>query len=116
MGNYRVDRSIGYQPWGVTNPWVFADLSQPQRLRGSVSPGVFMTHPPRLTHPHLGQETAPDADRERKQEERAARMEIIAIAGLAISATSLLLVMFGPAALKKLMPNRRRRRRRRSRR
>lgn len=113
MSNYRVDRSIGYRPWGVTNPWVFADLSQPQRQRGSVSRGVFMTNPPKLVHPHLGQEADSAAQ---KQEERAARMEMIAIAGLAISATSLVLFLYGSGTLKKLMPNRRRRRRRRSRR
>jgi hypothetical protein len=112
MGNYHVDRSIGYRPWGVTNPWVFADLSQPQRLRGSVSRGVFMTNPPKLVHPHLGQDADPNAVREQKQEERAARMEKIAIIGLAISATSLVMFLHSAGAFKKLMPNRRRRRRR----
>ena len=51
--SYKVNRDVGYQPWGVTNPWVFADLSQPQRQRGQVSPLVYTTQPPYLRSAHL---------------------------------------------------------------
>jgi hypothetical protein len=71
----------GYEPWGVTNPWVFADYGQPQRLRGQVSPVVFQTNPPTLRNRSLG-----DAESELR---RAERMEKIAIAGLIVSVTGL---------------------------
>lgn len=86
--SYKVNRSLGYQPWGVTNPFVFADLSQPQRLRGGVSPVVFQTQPPSLRSAHLGQSELQLAELELK---RAERMEKIAIAGFAVSVVSLLL-------------------------
>jgi len=76
---YRVNRAEGYQPWGVTNPWVFADLSQPQRQRGRVSPLVYKTHGSFLHSPHLGQ--TPEEDRQ-----RAMRMERYAMIGLLLSA------------------------------
>jgi len=81
---YKVNRALGYQNWGVTNPWVFADYGQPQRQRGTVSPMVFQTHPPRLMNDHLGQTTTVDEDRS-----RAVRMEYVAYASLALSAWSL---------------------------
>jgi len=45
--------TIGYQHAHVLNPWVFADLRQPQRQRGSVSPLVYQTRPPTIYHPNL---------------------------------------------------------------
>jgi hypothetical protein len=86
--SYKVNRALGFQKWGVTNPFVFADLSQPQRLRGQVSPIVFQTQPPSLRSAHLGQATDDAAERELK---RAERMERIAIAGLAVGLASLVL-------------------------
>lgn len=53
--SYKVNRAVGYQPWGVTNPWVFANYGQPQRKRGYVSPMVFQTAGPFLKTAHLGQ-------------------------------------------------------------
>ena len=98
--SYKVDRALGYQPWGVTNPWVWADLSQPQRQRGRVSPLVMKTHGAYLMSPHLGQTTAEDP--------RAIRMERYALVGLALSAGSFL--FFAWNALKpQLKTNRRRR-------
>jgi len=82
--SYKVDRSLGFQRWGVTNPWVFADYGQPQRLRGQVSPMVFQTHPPRLMNDHLGQDAFIDEDRA-----RARRMEYVAFVSLGLSAWSL---------------------------
>lgn len=112
--SYKINRAVGYQPWGVTNPWVWADLSQPQRQRGNVSPMVFQTYGPYLKSAHLGQ-----TPEERLADEltRAERMEKIAIAGLVISATSLLFMWsrFGKkpvAANRRRRPKRRRRRRR----
>lgn len=81
---YKVDRSLGFQKWGVTNPWVFANYGQPQRQRGTVSPMVFQTHPPRLANDHLGQDTFIEEDRA-----RARRMEWVAYASLGLSAWSL---------------------------
>jgi hypothetical protein len=83
---YRVDRSLGYQPWGVTNPWVFANYGQPQRGRGYVSPVVFQTGEPGLRHAHLGDAAPEDPDRIHRQ-----KMEMIAVVGLAMSAGSMLL-------------------------
>lgn len=111
--SYKVNRAEGYQPWGVTNPWVFADLSQPQRQRGRVSPLVYKTQPPYLRSPHLGQidlsrivgpiaTTAADADA------RAIRMERYALVGLAFSVGSFALFAWNTFR-PKLKANRRRR-------
>lgn len=116
---YRVKRERGYQPWGITNPWVYADLSQPQRLRGSVSPMVFQTRPPsqwNRTLPMAVGEVA-EADPVARAEARSARMERWAIAGVTISAISLALFVHQSGALRALVKggrvaaNRRRRRR-----
>lgn len=99
---YKVNRSLGYEPWGVTNPWVFANYGQPQRHRGYVSPMVFQTHVPQLKNPHLGQAVDyVDADRR-----RAARMEWIAVASLGVSLWSM---YFLYQKMNKPTPNRRRR-------
>jgi len=45
--------TIGYQHAHVLNPQVFADLRQPQRQRGFVSPLVYQTTPPTIYHPNL---------------------------------------------------------------
>jgi len=74
--------TLGYTKWGVTNPWVFADLSQPQRQRGSVSPMVFQTAGPFLKSAHLG--LTPE-----EELKRAERMERMAMVGTAMSAVSL---------------------------
>ena len=51
---YRPNRlTIGYERAKVLNPWVFADLRQPQRMRGFVSPLVYQTAPPAVYHPNL---------------------------------------------------------------
>jgi hypothetical protein len=51
---YRPNRlTIGYERAKVLNPWVFADLRQPQRMRGFVSPLVYQTSPPTVYHPNL---------------------------------------------------------------
>lgn len=51
---YRPNRlTIGYERAKVLNPWVFADLRQPQRMRGFVSPLVYQTTPPTVYHPNL---------------------------------------------------------------
>lgn len=101
--SYRLDRSAGFQPWGVTNPWVWADYGQPQRLRGYVSPVVMKTDGYYLRNHHLGQV---DADA------RARRMEVMAAIGLTLSAVSFLLMM-QRTMRQNLNRNRRRRRRRR---
>lgn len=113
--SYKINRAVGYQPWGVTNPWVWADLSQPQRKRGQVSPMVFQTYGPYLKSAHLGQ--TPE-ERLAADLKRSERMEKIAIAGLVISASSLLFMWsrFGrkkPVTANRRRPRRRRRRRRR---
>ena len=52
--SYRPNRlTIGYERSHVLNPWVFADLRQPQRMRGFVSPLVYQTRPPAIYHPNL---------------------------------------------------------------
>lgn len=86
--SYQVNRNLGYQSWGVTNPWVFADYGQPQRRRGYVSPIVFQTHGPYLKSAHLGQTETETELLRRTQEDfkRSERMEKLAIAGLALSA------------------------------
>jgi len=117
--SYKVNRDIGYQPWGVTNPWVFADYGQPQRQRGQVSPLVYTTQPPYLRsahlnppHPyfpssHLGQSAADSP--EAKAEARGARMERYALAGVIFGAVSLLITW--QASRKRMVANRKRRRR-----
>lgn len=113
--SYCVDRSIGYRPWGVTNPWVWANLAQPQRLRGNVSPMVFQTRGPFLQSAHLGQtETETELLRRAAADlKRGERMEKLAMTGVALSAVGLLLTW--SYYRKQLNPNRRRRRRRRRR-
>lgn len=104
--SYKTNRAaLGYQKWGVTNPWVFADLSQPQRQRGSVSPLVFQTAGSYLKSAHLG-------ETEDEELKRARRMEMVAFVGLSISLASLYL-LWNRTRVKK---NSRRRRRMRSRR
>lgn len=103
---YKVNRAEGYQPWGVTNPWVFADLSQPQRKRGSVSPLVYKTHGAFLRSPHLGQ-TPPSAE-----EARAIRMERYAMIGLFLSAAGFAFTAWNVFGRKTMKSNSRRRRRR----
>jgi len=52
--SYQPNRlTIGYERAKVLNPWVFADLRQPQRMRGFVSPLVYQTRPPTVYHPNL---------------------------------------------------------------
>lgn len=51
---YKPNRlTIGYEHAHVLNPWVFADLRQPQRRRGFVSPLVYQTTTPTIYHPNL---------------------------------------------------------------
>jgi hypothetical protein len=119
--SYRVDRSRGYQPWGVTNPWVWADYGQPQRLRGGVSPLVYMTQPsylrsehlnprwPYFPSSHLGQVPAPGTPE--AAEARGQRMERYALAGVIFGGISLFITW--QAHRTKLAANRRRARRRR---
>lgn len=78
---YRVQRWRGYEPSGVTNPWVYANFRQPQRRRGYVSPLVFQTQMPHVRSVHLGDETA-------EHTARTARMERYAVIGLALSVLS----------------------------
>lgn len=104
--SYKVDRSLGFQKWGVTNPWVFADLSQPQRQRGRVSPIIYQTQPPYLRSPHLGQ-LLPAA--------REDRMEMYAIAGLSFSALSLAMFAWYAARKPTLKANRKKSARKKSR-
>lgn len=125
--SYRVNRALGFQRWGVTNPWVFANYGQPQRKRGRVSPMVFQTAGPYLKTAHLGQdftfeapETATSVEMEllRRTEEdlrRSERMEKYAITGVVISGVSLLLAYnFYSKQGRRVQANRRRRRRRRT--
>lgn len=123
--SYKVNRSLGYQPWGVTNPWVFADLSQPQRKRGRVSPMVFQTAGPFLKSAHLGAADEPAVSPEQEAEieklrqaveeqARADQQHIIAWTSLAFSAAALLL-SYEKFRRRKMQPNRKRRRRRRRR-
>ena len=113
--SYRVNRSLGYQPAYVMNPWVWANYGQPQRLRGQVSPMVAQTVPPYLTNWHLGEagsESAPAPApaltaaelREQDRDARAMRMELLGFTGVAIALISL---MRSSGSMK---PNRRRRR------
>jgi len=122
--SYKVNRDIGYQPWGVTNPWVFANYGQPQRQRGSVSPLVYTTQPPYLrsahlnpTHPyfpssHLGQVSQVALT---EAEQRALRMERYSLIGLALSAGSFALFVWNAFKPKRVSANRRQSRSRRSR-
>jgi hypothetical protein len=80
--SYASRGSLGFQKWGVTNPWVWANLAQPQRQRGNVSPMVFQTAGPYLKSAHLG--LTPE-----EELKRADRMEKIAITGLVMSTASL---------------------------
>jgi len=96
--SYRVNRAIGFQPWGVTNPWVFANYGQPQRRRGYVSPLVYTTQPPYLRSEHLAPRWPYFPSSQLGQvelvtpaEARARRMEILSMVGLGLSATSLFL-------------------------
>lgn len=83
---YSVERHLGFGPWGVTNPWVYADLSQPQRRRVP-SKYVWQTHPPRQGMFPLGQiPLISDALASgASSEARARRMEFYALAGLTLS-------------------------------
>ena len=112
--SYRVNRNIGYQPWGVTNPWVFANYGQPQRARGFVSPLAYTTQPPYLRsalsprYPflpssHLGQTPA------EASEARGARMERYAMAGVLFGAVSLLITWQAAYRRGRMSPNRKRR-------
>ena len=111
--SYRVNRANGYQAWGVTNPWVWANYGQPQRGRGYVSPVVFQTKSPQLKSAYLG-DVATDV-REmlaRSDEElsRARRMERYAAIGVTISAISATMLWYRLYGKKSLAANRRRRR------
>lgn len=115
--SYRVNRSIGHQPWGVTNPWVFADYGQPQRQRGQVSPLAYQTHPlytrsahlnprfPYFPSSHLGQMPGGTAE---SAEARGARMERYALLGVLFGGISLFITW--SASRRKMKANRRRRR------
>lgn len=107
--SYKVNPALGYQKWGVTNPWVWANYGQPQRRRGYVSPMVFQTGVPTLQSAHLG--LAPE-----EEMKRAVRMERIAIAGLALSGVSLWLgyQFYRERLMERNKKTRRRRRRRRT--
>jgi hypothetical protein len=101
---YYADRSRGFEPWGITNPWVWADYTQPQRLRGhpGPSPLVYKTQGPYLLS-SLGQATGESAS-----EARGRRMELMSLVGLAISVTSFVIMHQGrPKAVRS---NRRQRR------
>lgn len=110
-----VNRALGYQKWGVTNPWVWANYGQPQRRRGYVSPMAFQTAGPFLKSAHLGQtETELELLRRAEaQHERSERMEKYALLGLAISATSAFMAyeFYSKMRKKGIRANRRRRRR-----
>lgn len=118
--SYRVNRAEGFQPWGVTNPWVFADLSQPQRQRGRVSPLVYTTQPPYLRSAHLGPANSylPSSHlplgqtaTESAAEARGARMERYALAGVIFGGISLFITW--QANRRRLNANRKRKRARR---
>lgn len=107
---YRVNRALGYQKWGVTNPWVFVDPLQPQRGQSGVSPMVFKTEGAFLKS-RLG-DTETHESREVKRGER---MEMIALAGLVLSVGSFLMA-YNFYSRHRAPVSRNRRRRRRSRR
>ena len=104
--NYHVDRSVGYQRWGILNPWVFANYGQPQRGRGYVSPMAYKGGPLTYVQPNLGGLGTDEEDRA-----RARRMEALAVAGVVMSGMSLYL-FWSYAKRPKIEANRRRRRRR----
>lgn len=85
--SYRVKRGLGFQRWGVTNPWVFANYGQPQRHRGYVSPMVMQTSGPFLKTAHLGAEGPPTDEQSelKRARDRARRMERYALAGMVMS-------------------------------
>lgn len=119
---YRVNRAEGFQSWGVTNPWVWANYGQPQRKRGQVSPMVFQTASPYLKSAHLGQDIPDDLSvvqaelrRANAELKRSERMEKIALAGLALSALSVVMA-YQFYRERKVAANKRRRRRSRRRR
>jgi hypothetical protein len=80
---YAVKRHLGYGPWGVTNPWVYANLAQPQRRRVP-SKYVWQTHPPREGMHPLGAIGQVVADL-MSPEARATRMEIYSLCGLGLT-------------------------------
>ena len=98
---YKAKRYLGYEPWGVTNPWVFANLAQPQRMRGYPSKYVWQTHPPREGIHPLGQIFS--------ESYRAHRMEIYSLIGLTLTGLIVWRSMSRP-----VIRNRRRRKRSRS--
>lgn len=118
--SYRVNRSVGYQPWGVTNPWVFADYGQPQRLRGQVSPLVYTTQPQRLRQPNLGPRwpyfpssqlgQAPAPDARALAEARGERMERYALVGVIFGAISLYITWRSVQRRAGMVTNRKRKR------
>jgi len=87
--SYRVNRALGFQKPGVTNPWVFADYGQPQRRRGYVSPIVFQTQAPGLRTIYLGDDATDQRLLLLDNQERAARMERYTLIGLTLSVLSL---------------------------
>lgn len=95
---YSVKRRLGYEPWGVVNPWVFANLAQPQRRRVP-SKYIWQTHPPREGMHPLGQVTLslPDAG---ASEARARRMEIYSLIGISLSALIVWRALRGSSALR----------------
>lgn len=110
------NRALGYQKWGVTNPWVWANYGQPQRRRGYVSPMAFQTAPPHLRSAHLGAASEVEQQLlEKAQEdlERGRRMERWAMVGVTISALSAFMMYNRLYGKKRVQRNRRRRRRRR---
>ena len=111
--SYKVNRSAGYQRWGVTNPWVFANYGQPQRRRGYVSPVVFQTQSPTLKSAYLGAVDPVLQAHIDEEKRRADRMERYAMVGVAISAVSAFMIWHRTYGKKALTANRRRRRKRR---
>lgn len=102
---YAVKRYLGYQPWGVVNPWGFADLSQPQRRRVP-SYYIWQTHPPRAgMHPlgAIGEAVAEFLS----PEARDRRMEVYSLVGLGLTSVFVLRPLFSA----KVTRNRSRRRR-----
>jgi hypothetical protein len=87
---YAVKRHLGYEPWGVTNPWVYADLSQPQRRRVP-SKYIWQTHPPREGMHPLGQIPGLTAGVEAltAAERRGRRMEVYSLIGIALTSVYL---------------------------
>ncbi len=97
--------TIGYQKARVLNPWVFADLRQPQRMRGFVSPLVYQTRPPSIYHPNLSglgnEERRVDEEKvmreaafklQREGHRLAKVMAMVGVVSLALSAASLAMV------------------------